>query len=264
MDPLPFLYEHAPTEHAFFVHTVWLRIGHPAARAPPHLTAFAATWKQHHTEGDIVHLHWTQPAVDALLAEYPQYSGIVATLMHEVQRCDLVRLLILHRLGGLYADMDVECRARILPRWRDAPKPILLVRSPLFCEVFTNCLMIARCSGHPFWLSVADEIVHSVCGFEDGSGLSRPVRHALCIPGARTFVRTMFISTLTGPGCVDRTISTDPQRWGAVVGVLSSKEGYWGAAVRHHEAAMWFPARVVHHVMAAAAAVALAALLWHI
>ena len=54
---------------------------------------------------------WDNPVeIKSFVKEnYPQYATIYDALPYDVQRFDLLRLMILHRFGGIYIDTDVEC-----------------------------------------------------------------------------------------------------------------------------------------------------------
>ena len=43
-------------------------------------------------------------------AEFPEYTAAYAALPHNVERADFFRYMVVLRLGGVYADIDVECR----------------------------------------------------------------------------------------------------------------------------------------------------------
>jgi len=54
---------------------------------------------------------WDDDACSAFVAaEFPEYEAAYAALPKDVERSDFFRYLVILRLGGLYADIDTECR----------------------------------------------------------------------------------------------------------------------------------------------------------
>ncbi|PAA88754.1 hypothetical protein BOX15_Mlig014529g1, partial [Macrostomum lignano] len=53
---------------------------------------------------------WRDSDARALIfKEYPQYLKTYLSFKYNLQRSDAIRYVILHRFGGIYLDMDVEC-----------------------------------------------------------------------------------------------------------------------------------------------------------
>ena len=60
---------------------------------------------------DHQYCHWTDAEIDAFVAAvYPAFVGIFRRYPYPIQRADAARYLILHRYGGVYVDLDIECR----------------------------------------------------------------------------------------------------------------------------------------------------------
>ena len=47
--------------------------------------------------------------------EFPEYLAAYAALPHNVERADFFRYMVVLRYGGVYADIDVECRRPLDP-----------------------------------------------------------------------------------------------------------------------------------------------------
>ena len=65
-------------------------------------------WKRHHQGWE--HRLWTDASMRAFVAEH--YPGFLATYDEydvAICRADAARYLILHRLGGVYVDLDMHC-----------------------------------------------------------------------------------------------------------------------------------------------------------
>jgi GT2 family glycosyltransferase len=107
---------------------------------------------------------WTDDDLDDFVAaEYPDFLDLYRSYPHPVQRADLGRYMLLHRFGGLYADMDTDCLAPL--------DPIAGENRVIICEeprqhwgpalalgldrLFFNGTM-ASPAGHPFWKHVID------------------------------------------------------------------------------------------------------------
>jgi len=56
------------------------------------------------------HIEWNKEMCTSLIKfYYPEHQDMVKNYKYEIQRCDPIRYFILHRYGGLYADMDYSC-----------------------------------------------------------------------------------------------------------------------------------------------------------
>jgi inositol phosphorylceramide mannosyltransferase catalytic subunit len=59
---------------------------------------------------DWVYKCWdSDEALNIVKKFYPEHLNMYKNYNYEIQRCDLIRYFILHRYGGLYADMDYCC-----------------------------------------------------------------------------------------------------------------------------------------------------------
>lgn len=102
---------------------------------PKSFALCAGSWRAHNPEW---HWRlWTDADNDAFVAaEYPNLLDVYQACPTPIQRVDIVRYLILHRLGGLFVDLDFE-----------ALRPIdaLLTASAVFgCEPRENCKVHGR------------------------------------------------------------------------------------------------------------------------
>jgi mannosyltransferase OCH1-like enzyme len=56
------------------------------------------------------YMFWTDEDIDKFIYDkYPQFKNIYSKLSLGIQKADLIRILILHYYGGIYADIDFEC-----------------------------------------------------------------------------------------------------------------------------------------------------------
>ena len=67
-------------------------------------------WKQLHA--DYQYMLWTDEQLRQLIAEdYPWLLATYDAYPHDTQRWDASRFAILHKYGGVYADLDIQARA---------------------------------------------------------------------------------------------------------------------------------------------------------
>ena len=129
-------------------------------------------------------------------AFYPQHLELYNQYPYHIQRCDAVRYFILHRYGGLYADMDYYCNRpwnEVLDRYSSG---IYLVETPnkFYDEVHvSNSLMYSK-AGHVFWSKLFIELE-----------LNKSV--------PMYYSRHMAIMFTTGPGIINRVFSKFQTRY---------------------------------------------------
>lgn len=119
---------------------------------------------------------------------YPEHENMFKQYRYEIQRCDAIRYFILHRYGGLYADMDYYCNRPWDEVLRDYPKDLYFVQTTNYSseeqERASNSLMYSK-PGHKFWPYLFLELQkHQTC----------PVY----------YTRHMTIMFTTGPSIVTR------------------------------------------------------------
>jgi mannosyltransferase OCH1-like enzyme len=84
---------------------------------------------------------------------YTQHKEMYDKYPYQIQRCDTVRYFILHRYGGLYADMDYYCKRPWDEVIENYKNDIYLVETPNKITNDThisNSLMYSK-PGHVFW-----------------------------------------------------------------------------------------------------------------
>lgn len=74
---------------------------------PGRMGEYLAMWRQTHADWDI--RLWTDASMRVFVQEhYPELLGIYDGYPRPIQRADSFRYLVLNKLGGVYADLDVE------------------------------------------------------------------------------------------------------------------------------------------------------------
>ncbi len=126
---------------------------------PPALAAFQRTWPAHHP-GWTLHL-WTDPDNRELIRRhYSWFLPVYDAYPEPIMRADAARYFILHRYGGVYADLDFEClrpmdpllagHAVVLGLEPDAHRERPQARERKLNRIVANAWM-ASVPGHPFW-----------------------------------------------------------------------------------------------------------------
>jgi hypothetical protein len=175
----------------------------PAAR--DRYGTYIDQWINHHP--GCLHVFWSDYS-NAQLVErhYPEASSFFFDLPTLIQQVDTIRLLYLHRFGGLYVDLDFECRANIFDAVDGLGTQAInfVVESPyLIREVTQNSLMYSRRRGQELWASAVRN-VQSIRQFiaEQQEG-EYAVFHNFWLK--RLFIYQFTLST-TGPNLVDKSI----------------------------------------------------------
>lgn len=112
------------------------------------------------------HIEWDKNLCETLVKNiYPEHLEMYKGYKYEIQRCDAIRYIILHRYGGLYADMDYYCNRPFDEALKNYTNNIYLVQSPNKVigqdnDHISNSLMYSR-PKHPFWRQVLLELENS-------------------------------------------------------------------------------------------------------
>lgn len=81
---------------------------------PAYLKKISLSWKEKNP--DWQYRFWNKNDIDVFLNKYfPEYIESYNSFQYDVQRWDVIRYLILYKIGGLYVDMDYECLENITP-----------------------------------------------------------------------------------------------------------------------------------------------------
>jgi mannosyltransferase OCH1-like enzyme len=133
---------------------------------PAEFSRFRKSWEVNHPEWDL-RLYDDAACRRFVVDEYPDLLEVYDSLSTNIERADVFRYLVVHRHGGVYADLDMECYRSI--------EPLLTGRSCVFGIEATfgeplrkrlnyrrpyqvaNCIF-AAVSGHPFLQLLLDRI----------------------------------------------------------------------------------------------------------
>lgn len=98
---------------------------------------------------DFEYKFWTDDDIDDLVrTEYKDYWELYSSFPIHIMKIDFVRLCILHKFGGIYADMDMFCYRNF---YEELKEDIYLLENPLGNDPIENSMMCSV-AGHPFWI----------------------------------------------------------------------------------------------------------------
>jgi len=87
------------------IHQVWEGRKDPL---PDFYKKLGETWKKYHPAW--CYEYWDGDRMDAFVENnYPSMRDIYFNYKHSIQRWDVIRYLILYKMGGMYVDFDYEC-----------------------------------------------------------------------------------------------------------------------------------------------------------
>ncbi|NBI50344.1 MULTISPECIES: glycosyltransferase family 32 protein [Burkholderia] len=129
------------------LHQIWYQ---GEDRLPRRYQHYRGSWRQHHPGWTL--RVWDAPAMRAHIARHqPWFLSRYDGFEHDIQRIDAARYCLLDTLGGVYADMDIEC-VRPLDE-------LLEGRSLVLCGIgqYNNAL-IGSAPGHALWRTVHEAL----------------------------------------------------------------------------------------------------------
>lgn len=219
------------------VHVIWLTGPRQSTRLPAKFEHYVKSAENVYPKRKVV--EWLNSDADEMVRRWGKRDFFYNVLKTPVERSDLLRMMILHDFGGIYADVDVE----FLQPLPVLDKPVNLIKSPLFSENFQSCLMVANTRNHPLWKDVVERIEQNF-RFLETHKQGAVVRRLLSNPVTARFARMAITVFLTGPPNIDRCICD--QLGGGYAGdvALLPDTCYCGPISVHHEAGSWtvFPA----------------------
>lgn len=146
--------------HSRIIHQIWFGTipnKSSAKKAYISMKMYRDTWKKHNKNWIIV--EWSKKMCENLVKNfYKEHHEMYKNYSYEIQRCDAVRYMILHRYGGWYADMDYICNRPFEEVGTIYKNNIYLVQSPNSVitqdsDHISNSLMFSE-KNHAFWKQV--------------------------------------------------------------------------------------------------------------
>lgn len=110
------------------------------------------SWKKHFLGFE--YKLWNDEDIDILIEQhYSQYYQVYQEFPIHIMKIDFVRFAILHKFGGIYADMDVFCYQNFYNEINETD--CYVVENPYGNDPIENSLM-ASVSDHNFWIQCMD------------------------------------------------------------------------------------------------------------
>ena len=142
------------------IHQTWKSDSLPEKLAP-----LAQTWSRFNPSWE--RILWTdQMLLRFVFENYRQYFEIYTTYPNAVCRADAARYMLLHKFGGIYADIDVECLAD-LSALSDESRVVMCHEPPIHWHLHAPYRqhpfvlfngVLASPPGHPFWQHVLEHL----------------------------------------------------------------------------------------------------------
>jgi len=225
------------------IHQSW-----KSTRIPKQHVQHVLSWSKYHP--DALQVLWTDEDNDNLVKQfYPQYYPTYKNLALVIQRCDLVRLLYLHRYGGVYADLDYEAHQNIFP-YLPPDADVMVVESPVILnEVMQNSLMVSRVLNHPLWVRTVDSIVE-ITSFINSRDKCYAKKWGGCKllemfhnPFTKKVSNMAFTLYISGPAVIDKTYVRH-RNSGWKLALLPKDQFFIGkytenGVATHHQANSW-------------------------
>jgi len=176
------------------IHQIWFGLipnKQEAKKAYKKMKIYRDSWKTKNPTW--FHIEWNKPmCIQFVNAFYPEHTDLFKNYSYEIQRCDAVRYLLLHRYGGWYADMDYFCNRPIDEAMTEYKNDIYLVQTPNMLilnekDYVSNSLMYSV-PKHPFWKQLMLELEKN----------RSPSLY---------FSKHLVVMLTTGPGIVNRVYS---------------------------------------------------------
>jgi mannosyltransferase OCH1-like enzyme len=170
------------------IHQIWIQ---GADALPRRYRAGASTWVRRNAGW--THQIWDEVSLRGLmLARAPEWWDVYARQPEVEAKADVARYAVLDTLGGLYADIDTECRRPVAALLESSSARLHTtfyswdMRAPIDCA--TNSV-VASAPGHPIWPLVLRQVavngLHITVVCRTGPEMLRPIlrRYAEENPG---------------------------------------------------------------------------------
>lgn len=145
------------SQQAPIIHQIWFWTIQPFLKAKKDfqkLKIYRDTWTFYNPH--FLHVIWNEKHATILIKTfYPEFYDMYKGYRYEIQRCDAVRYFILHRYGGIYADMDYKCLKSF--ETLKLTQDVYFVKSPNR-DSLSNSLIISRVRNSQLWKRVFIEL----------------------------------------------------------------------------------------------------------
>lgn len=157
------------------IHQIWSGKHKPLSND---FLELAQTWKDLHCDWQYV--FWNDQKMELFMEEnYPQYVESFNLFAYDVQRWDVIRYLILYKMGGLYVDFDTECLNNIEPLLKTdccfgTDKKDNIIYAAFVKNAYLNNTYMASVPEHPFMKAIIEHVFNlDTIYIEDSNKLLR-------------------------------------------------------------------------------------------
>ena len=189
MFPLPATFEKDTVQIPRMIHQTW-----KTHKVPAHLEAYTHSWRKLNP-GFSYKLYSDSECVEFVKTWYPQYLKLYNAMTHPVERADIFRYLIIHKYGGIYADLDAKCLLPLEPILNasllvgnELGNPIGYREKQLDQQLLQ--WFFAAKPEHEVFINIMEDIKRR---YENPHTLKTDVRYATCSP------KIAYTLWLTGP-----------------------------------------------------------------
>ena len=148
---------------------------------------------------------WDAERIEAFVRdEFPEHYAVFASSPLHIIKIDLARFMILHRYGGIYADMDMYCYGNF---YDELERHVYLVEvlNQQNDELVQNSLL-AGIAGHRFFMTCLSESLGRLQA-TDKTQITRPDKETPDLPMSNYFVRA-----IAGPILLSHIYSMYPDK----------------------------------------------------
>lgn len=151
-------------QNSKIIHQVWFGTipnKREAAKIYKSLKVYRESWINKNPNW--FYISWNLENCEKLIKQfYPHHLEMYKKYPYIIQKCDAIRYFILHRYGGIYADMDYFCNKSWDEVIKKYPGDIYLVETPNNTGNnkvhISNSLMYSAIKNHPYWNSIFIEM----------------------------------------------------------------------------------------------------------
>lgn len=145
------------------IHQIWFGTipnKSKAKKAYEKLKIYRESWDKHNPSW--FRMEWNKKNCFNLVKQfYPEHLEMFNNYDFEIQRCDTIRYMILHRYGGWYADMDYYCNRPLDEAMAVYKNNIYLVETPnntSFHKKYASNSLMYSVRNHSFWRKLFIEL----------------------------------------------------------------------------------------------------------
>lgn len=196
-----------PIPHIF--HNIWYDFGNGTS-PPPKYLKYIEEWKKFHPDAEF--MFWDMEKSQKLLRDhYPEYLDFFNNYKRIIYQVDVIRFFILHKYGGAYLDMDLQCKKNIYPLLDN--NKVLIAKDGYALFQFLSNYFMASEPGNPFWKAAMDESVEKQKTFVHSE---TPSTLGVCYITGPLFLYQVYLSylkkediTLLQLYCINNVVSND-------------------------------------------------------